>query len=451
MKYFRRYLLQLALIAVCATVAFAQEVQPERRNSRAATNAAEVFTALDANFSIALPQRISGLSPITFDTPQGRITAGETYLWQLDAGRFEIGYLDLQKQPESAQVARAVLHKFSDEIAAGMSAQGGKLASRRDISLDGHVGHEMRLELPQSYVITRLYAVGQRIFRLAAISPGKDAPQFQATAAATLDSFKLLGPVEVALERERRIAAATPSPLPQDETADAKLKTDAEDEGLKGKVKTVFVERQDLSGTWTVQRRRPSQIVSYNERGNVTKKADYDYRGNLFQIRTYGYIDGERASNDKTIQNEYDPPAMVIAAPAGESKTKYDPRYSFKYKYKYDGQGRLVEEAWHGNSGKLWLRYVYNYKGANERETLVYSQNGSLNQKYAATLDARGNMIEESSFNTKTGAVNNKYAYTYEFDPHGNWIKQTTSKWGTKDGKTQFLPYSITYRTITYY
>jgi hypothetical protein len=107
--------------------------------------------------------------------------------------------------------------------------------------------------------------------------------------------------------------------------------------------------------------------------------------------------------------------------------------------------------AWHANSGNLWLRYVYRYKNPNEREELVYSENGSLNQKYVATLDAHGNEIEKSAFNTKTGAVDNKYAYTYEFDRHGNWIKQTTSKWGMKDGRSQFLPYYITYRTITYY
>jgi hypothetical protein len=457
MKYFPthpRHLLPLALLAVCAVAAaaaHAQESQSERKNSRASANS-EVFTSLDAGFSIALPRKVSGFSPITFDTPHGRITAGETYSWQLDGAQFDIGYLDLQKQPESAAVARAALRKFADDIAAGMSARGGKVAERTDISLAGHVGHEMKLELPQSHVISRLYAVGGRIYRLASVSTRKDAPEFQERATRTLDSFKLLSLDEVVAERQRRIAAATPRPLPQEvEPAARKLKSDAEDERLKGRVKSIYVERQDLSGTWTVQRRKPSQMVSYNEAGNVTQKADYDYKGNLFQIRAYGYVDGERASLDKTIENEYDPPAMIVASRAGESTPQRDPRYSFKFKYKYDDRGRLAETAWHGNSGKLWLRYVYNYKSANERETLVYSEDGSLNQKYVATLDAQGNEMAESSFNTKTGAVDNRYAYTYEFDRHGNWIKQTTSKWGTKDGKTQFFPYSITYRAITYY
>lgn len=454
MKYFPRHLLQLALIAACVAAAAdtdAQAFQSERKNSRATANSAEVFTSLDARFSVALPRQVSGLSPITFDTPQGRITAGESYAWRVAGAQFEIGYLDLQKQPETAAVARAALRKFADDIAAGMRAQGCKVTSRKDISLAGHVGHEMRLELPQSYIISRLYATGARIYRLAAASPGKDAPEFQTTAAGTLDSFRILSLDEVVAERERRIAAATPRPLPQDEPTARKLKSDAEDEGLRGRVKTLFVERQDLSGTWTVQRRRPSQLVYYNEEGNVTRKADYDYKGNLFQIRVYGYIDGERASHDQTIEPEFNPAAMFVVAPAGEVKTKYDPRYSFKYKYRYDERGRLAEEVWHGNGEKVWLRFVYNYRNLSERETLVYSEDGALNQKYTATLDAHGNELQESSYNTKTDAVDNKYAYTYEFDRHGNWIKQITSKWLTRDGKSQFLPYSITYRTIAYY
>ncbi|HEV7905595.1 MAG TPA: hypothetical protein VGO96_17270 [Pyrinomonadaceae bacterium] len=455
MKYFPKHLLSFALVVVCAAASLthAQGFQSERKTQSASANsAAEVFTSLDARFSVALPRQVSGFSPITFDTPQGRITAGETYTWRVDGAQFEIGYLDLQKQPETAAVARAALRKFADDIAAGMRAQGGKVLARTDISLAGHVGHEMKLELPQAQVISRLYAVGGRVYRLASVSTRKDESQFQETATRTLDSFKLLSPEEIVAERQRRIASATPRPLPQEvEPSARKLKSDAEDEGLKGRVKTLYVERQDLSGTWAVQRRKPSQMVSYNEAGNVTQKADYDYKGNLFQIRAYGYVDGERASHDKTIENEYDPPALIHASRAGESTPQRDRRYSFKYKYKYDDRGRLSETAWHSNSGKLWLRYVYHYKDANERETLVYSEDGSLNQKYLATLDARGNEIEESSFNTKTGAVDNKYAYTYEFDRQGNWTKQTTSKWGTKDGKTQFLPYSITYRTITYY
>ncbi|MGH9944486.1 MAG: hypothetical protein ACRD9R_19235 [Pyrinomonadaceae bacterium] len=100
--------------------------------------------------------------------------------------------------------------------------------------------------------------------------------------------------------------------------------------------------------------------------------------------------------------------------------------------------------------GEVWLRYVYNYKGSNV-ERLVYSADGSLNQKYLSTLDGKGHKVEETIFEAKDGSVRSKYTYTYEFDSRGNWVKQTTAKIVTKDGQPSVEPYSVTYRTITYY
>ena len=68
-----------------------------------------------------------------------------------------------------------------------------------------------------------------------------------------------------------------------------------------------------------------------------------------------------------------------------------------------------------------------------------------------STLDEKGNQIEETSFETRDGSIRDKYSRTYEFDARGNWIKRTTSKWVTKDGKSYYAPAYVDYRTITYY
>lgn len=230
-----------------------------------------------------------------------------------------------------------------------------------------------------------------------------------------------------------------------------RLKSDAEDEELKGKVKTVETETEDLSGTWADGKRKPSSTSYYNEKGYLTKRESYDYRGNLDTITVYGYIDGDRVSSSKYIEHEYNPPPMMMAPTApGQAKPKYDSRYSYKFKFKYDDKRNLIEKTWYSNDGSLWLRYVYNFKG-NQKEELVYSKDGSLNQKYIYALDAKGNEIEETVYETKDDSVRSKYSYVYEFDPKGNWTKRTTSKQITKDGKSSFTPYSVTYRTVTYY
>jgi hypothetical protein len=188
----------------------------------------------------------------------------------------------------------------------------------------------------------------------------------------------------------------------------------------------------------------------YNEQGNFTKTVSYDYRGNPFDITVYGYLDGDRVSHSKSIQYEYNPPPMMMASVPGQPKTKYDPRYSYKYKYKYDDKGILSEEVLYGSNNEVVTRILYKIKG-NQKEALYYSRDGSLNRKYSYTLDDKGNEIEEISYETKDGSIRYKYSYTYEFDAQGNWIKKATSKLVTKEGKSKYEPYSVTYRTITYY
>jgi hypothetical protein len=356
-----------------------------------------------------------------------------------------VGYNQRTESLEST--GQKLLDRLRDSVLAGGKA---KLLSETQISLEGHPGRELKVEFPDGIAIARLYVVGNRIYQVIASLETNKKDQ-EPNAIKILDSFKLLSQADVDAETKRQIAEATPSPLPQEPTA-KKLKSDAEDEGLKGRIKTVFTEEQDLSGTWTVQKRKPSSTEYYNEQGNLTKIESYDYMGNLFEIRVYGYVDGDRASAYKDIQHEYNPPPMMIASAPGDAKAKpkYDPRYHYKYRYKYDDKGRRTEEALFGNDGKVWMRYVYNYKG-DQKETLAYDENGKLNQKHIATLDAQGNEVEESYFDVSKNSVDEKYSYTYEFDPQGNWIKRTTSKWATKDGKQQFVPDSVTYRTITYY
>lgn len=140
----------------------------------------------------------------------------------------------------------------------------------------------------------------------------------------------------------------------------------------------------------------------------------------------------------------------MVGPPPGEAKPKYDARYSYKFTFKYDDKKRLTEKTWLHNNGKLWLRYVYNYSG-NQKESLVYSADGSLNQRYLVILDDKGNKIEETIFETRDGSVSGKLSYAYEFDSHGNWTKRTTSKWVTKDGRSSSEPQAVYYRTISYY
>lgn len=426
----------------------AQDFRVEGRNPPAAPAGAENFTSLDGRFAIALPRQVGGFRGVTFDTPEGKVTAGDAYSWQSEAARYEVSFMDKDRMPgTSAMDVKEVVRLVSEQMAAQVPAGEAKVLSNGELTASGLAGREIRIEFASVYGVTRLLASGDRIYMLTAAAR-KD-PQALDAAVKVLDSFRVLTPAEVEAAARKQAEAAAPAPLPQ-EPAARRPKSDAEDGGLRGRVKTVYTEREDLSGTWPVQGRKPSSMEHYNELGNLTRSDSYDYKGNLADVTAYGYLDGERVSRIKVVEHGYNPPLIMVAAPGGASRRKDDPRYTYKFKYKYDAAGRLLEKAWHMSDGRLWLRYVYRYKGR-QREELAYSDDGSLNQKYLYTLDDKGNEVEQVIYEPRDNSVKAKESYSYEFDAQGNWTKRVTSEWKVKDGKEGFRPSSVDYRTITYH
>jgi hypothetical protein len=159
----------------------------------------------------------------------------------------------------------------------------------------------------------------------------------------TFDTFKLISQAEVEAELQRKFEAMKPPALPQEPVV-TKEKTDAQDENLKGKVKRIVAESEDLSGTWSVQGRKPSSVTYFNEKGNYVERDLYDSQGKPFQITMYGYIDGKRVSNSKTTNYEYDPPPMAMPkSKTDEPVKKSDPRYEYSFEYKYE-DGKLAEK-----------------------------------------------------------------------------------------------------------
>lgn len=407
---------------------------------------AGTFVSLSGRFSIALPQMQHGFSAMSIETPAGRAN-GDQYIWKMKEGTFTAGFVDAPQSANEPEITKGLLAKVHETIVTFANSNNGKL-SERSIEPGKHAGTEVRIEFPTAVVIHRMFLVSRRLYQtVVAVKTGQRV--FEGVAVNVLDSFKILSEAEVAAALKAEAARAEPSPLRQEPVA-KREGTDAGDDGLHGKVKTVFTESEDLSGTWAVGTRKPNSMEYYDEGENLTKRESYDWKGNLSDITVYGYLDGARVSDRNSISHEYNPPPMMISSGPSEAKPKYDSRYSYKFAFKYDDKKRLIEKIWIGNDGKLWLRYVYKYSG-NQREELVYSADGSLNQRYVSALDGKGNEIEETIFEVRDGTVRSKHSYAYEFDAKGNWTKRTSSKWVTKDGRSYYEPENVYYRTITYY
>ena len=360
---------------------------------------------------------------------------------------FGVGYGDAAQSLDGPVATKQFFDGAVERFTKIASANSGNVGSVKQITLDKYQGIEQRVALFTGSVIQRTYIASRRVYEIVAVMKNNQ-QAYESVALGVLDSFKILSEADVKSKDVRETANVEPSPLPQTPVAQ-RPGTDASDEGLRGNVKTVLTEIEDLSGKWPVQGRNRNSFDTFNEQGNQLKNDFYDYRGNLFQVSVYGFIDGSRVSASRTIRREYDPPPMVIGPPPGSGVKKSDPRYQYRFEFKYDDKKRLTEKTWFHSNGNVWLRYVYKFSGS-QKEELVYSEDGSLNRRYLSTLDDKGNVVEKTFFEPD-GSIRTKESYKYEFDSKGNWTKRTTSKVVTKDGRQQLEPYSVYYRTITYY
>jgi hypothetical protein len=230
-------------------------------------------------------------------------------------------------------------------------------------------------------------------------------------------------------------------------------KSDREDAGLKGKVKSIVVETEDLPNSSNHQsagKRQSSYTELYDMQGNLTERLAYDYRGNLRDKIVYMTIDGVRASKTESIQHDYDPPPPM-APPAQGTPKQRDLRYGTKYKDTYDAKGNRIERVLIYNDGSQGTRLVYTFDNkGNKTKMKFYPSNETLEFITNYVYNSKGYQISEMSIKAD-GRLRYTFTYEYlEFDSKGNWTKRKKSKLANKNEQAQFEPFEITYRTITY-
>ena len=92
----------------------------------------------------------------------------------------------------------------------------------------------------------------------------------------------------------------------------------------------------------------------------------------------------------------------------------------------------------------------YDVKGVKTQNQYFPVSGATLTGREVYKYDDKGNISEMTLLNTD-GSLLSKEVYKYEFDGMGNWIKMTTSVAVVENGKIEFEPTEVTYRTIFYY
>jgi hypothetical protein len=239
----------------------------------------------------------------------------------------------------------------AEGLKAGITIFGATVLSEKPIKLGEYRGYELKFETPDKLKgITRMIIAGTRrygIFGLA--DPGLTGAIESITGA--LDSFELIPanpkpkstPSTLsAEERKKDRPGHTPCPALPQETAVKKERSDAEDDDLRGKVKTLTGESKDLTdGPWSKYGRHFTSITDYDTRGDRLKSVSFNGDGVASNVTVYGYIDGARVDKSAIVQPNPNRWTIVGETPRVPPHAP-DPRFNSKWIYKYSN-GKLSE------------------------------------------------------------------------------------------------------------
>ncbi|HQU84567.1 MAG TPA: hypothetical protein PKY59_15630 [Pyrinomonadaceae bacterium] len=425
----------LKIFPVVLLLVFSQFVFSQGENS---------FASGAGGFRINLPKNDVSASELRFN--DGKLSGdGNVYVWNKSPEYYhQVFYYKIYSDKQTLSVAEK--KSFSDTMkdhSLKFIKDANATFQEKEYLFKGYKGFEINYLLPNAKGIIRFFIVNKRIYSFNLLFPMS---YEKAEIDKIADSFTLLSGDELIAVK---LAEAAPKPLPQ-EPVGKKERSDAQDNNLKGKVKSIVEETQDTGA----KKREKSSEEYYNEAGNLLKELSY-LEGYPHMITVWGYVDGDRVirSNDIEFDEDQRTPTKILTVKAMaadyNSPLPRDERYGNKYRYKYDEQGRLIEKANYSNSGMLLFKKVNKYNG-NKREVLSYNEKNELNTHYFEVLDKDGNVIEEYYLNNN-GKPEDFTVYTYKFDSQGNWIYQKTDEKKVIRGKTILKPLYVSYRTITYY
>ena len=415
----------LFLLITFSASLFAQTIPPQ-------------FISVYGNFSIELSENPNLTRGLRNEEAPDK-GAGMIYAWESENVVYTALYLDpLQTTDNLTPVEQAKnFEEINQNVRETIKKYNGKIIFERPLPIDANPGMEIQAAIGAGKMIARNFQVGQRSYSLQAVLRDlKDGRK----ALKVLDSFKLTDGRANVL---KTIAEFTPKDLPPIPISKMR-RSDLETANLKGKVKTVVEESEDLTGDAFQQGRIFAAEYFYNADGFQTREISYDMRGNPVQIAVYGFIVNALAVRFGKIRKPSEQTAPITEKPK-------DLRFDLKFKYVFDKQGRVTESKYYRPGGELSSRTLTIYTDT-KTEAQNFNAQGELVSKTFQTFDEKGNLIESFFQMLKPTVIEYKAIYKYEsVDEKGNWTRRILSEWRTEDGKSFYEPVKIQYRTFVYY
>lgn len=294
--------------------------------------------------------------------------------------------------------------------------------------------------------------------------------------------------------------------------ANGQTRSDLEQAGLRGPVQTVAIEVAEFTvsdGKNIEGPRVPVQTVSYDERGNRTKRVDFNRDGSVAQTIVYNYdADGRSTGYEEHTPGLETARKHIYVLDQNGKRVEYkimqptgsagDERYVYKYdasgnriaedlfhktslvsrnENAYDAQGRLIAQTFYNPDGSVSARIANSFSADGKRLERIRHEGDLLTYRVRYQYDGKGRLERVETVGSyvdldsgSDGYVTGQVVYVYkgkdqpketviynpdgsfrerlvfEYDSHGNWTRRTRRvKTNGKD-----TPAQIEYRTITY-
>jgi len=223
----------------------------------------------------------------------------------------------------------------------------------------------------------------------------------------------------------------------------AGTKSEREHQCLFGNVKQIIVSEStcsNKSGKWVEGKRAYDRTVNYDVKGNLIKEVRYDGTVRAPSETNYHY-DSKGNRTDSVYLNNSKSQLFRFVRRLFKCDANHNRIEELVYSREADGpiEGEILTE-----------RYLHSYDNNGNRATTEYYHYGVFTYKSICDYDTKGTLAEQS-FYSKSGKLQMKELYSYEFDTVGNWIKRVTKNQRIEHSKVYTESMKVTYQTISYY
>lgn len=163
----------------------------------------------------------------------------------------------------------------------------------------------------------------------------------------------------------------------------------------------------------------------HDKNQQLIKEHTFMANGDLLYTKTFIYNEMDKISRIQMVNSEH----KILA----------------EWILTYDQDGKKIEEDQYfpDRSEKPVIRSIFKYdENGNKIQEHMYNPEDRLIVRWLSKYDGENRLIEENYYYSD-GSLNSKENYEYEYDSHGNWIKQIVYE---NDN-----PKFIIERTISYY